>query len=151
MGELLPQAAQGVYRNHNKNGGEVLFIEHPDLQTLSLALQRTEPYDVEGIGYTPAMALAGGKANPGLKGGAVPLRYIHKERNGKSIFYFANLSDEPFDKEIALRGKKRFELWNPHTGETYPVAAHYDKKGKENITLLRLTLPRLKSLFLVEK
>lgn len=80
-----------------------------------------------------------------------PLRYIHKERNGKSIFYFANLSDEPFDKEIALRGKKRFELWNPHTGETYPVAAHYDKKGKENITLLRLTLPRLKSLFLVEK
>ena len=151
MGELLPQAAQGVYRNRNKNGGEVLFIEHPDLQTLSLALQRTEPYDVEGIGYTPAMALAGGKANPGLKGGAVPLRYIHKERNGKSIFYFANLSDEPFDKEIALRGKKRFELWNPHTGETYPVAAHYDKKGKENITLLRLTLPRLKSLFLVEK
>lgn len=106
---------------------------------------------MEGIGYTPAMALAGGKANPGLKGGAVPLRYIHKERNGKSIFYFANLSDEPFDKEIALRGKKRFELWNPHTGETYPVAAHYDKKGKENITLLRLTLPRLKSLFLVEK
>ena len=44
----------------------MLFIEHPDLQTLSLALQRTEPYDVEGIGYTPAMALAGGKANPGV-------------------------------------------------------------------------------------
>lgn len=42
---------------------------------------------------------------------------MHKVLDGRDIYYLANLSDSVFDSTVALRGKKRLEIWDPHTGE----------------------------------
>lgn len=131
MDKLLPQ---GSVSNGNKLGGRVTFVPDPTSEALSAALSRPgDAYDVE------------------FPAGVKPLRYIHKQQaNGKDVYYLANLNGGAFDSSVALRGKKSFSLWDPHTGEVRPLAAEYSKKGKDRITLVRLRLDPQRSAFLVE-
>ena len=72
----------------NPAGGRVVFLAKPGADALRNALARpSETFDVE------------------FPEGIVPMRYIHKERAGKDIYYFANLNGKAFDSAVALRGK----------------------------------------------
>ena len=129
MATLLPQ---GTNRHTNNAGGEVLFVSHPDAASLTEALQSEAPADVT--------------FEPGK-----PLRYIHKERDGKALYYLANFSPAPYNAPIALRGKLRLEAWNPHTGERTPVKTTYKRQGGYTTTHLTLSLQGRESIFLVER
>lgn len=129
MAALLPQ---GTKRHTNNAGGEVLFVSHPDAASLTEALQSEAPADVT--------------FEPGK-----PLRYIHKERDGKALYYLANFSPAPYNAPIALRGKLRLEAWNPHTGERTPVKTTYKRQGDYTTTQLTLSLQGRESIFLVER
>lgn len=126
---LLPQ---GTNRNTNNAGGEMLFVSHPDAASLTEALQSEAPADVT--------------FEPGK-----PLRYIHKERDGKALYYLANFSPAPYNAPITLRGKLRLEAWNPHTGERTPVKTTYKRQGDYTTTHLTLSLQGRESIFLVER
>lgn len=134
MDKLLPQHLRiNGGEQSNATGGRVVFVPNPTTEALRQALNRpSAAYDVE------------------FASGCAPLRYIHKEKEGKSSYYFANLNGKRFDSTVALRGKKRYELWNPHTGDVTPITATYTKKGKDAVTLLKLTLEPSQSLFVVE-
>lgn len=129
MAELLPAATR---YNENVNGGTVHFLARLTPEALADALRSEQPYDI---------AFESGK----------PLRYIHKERDGKAVFYLANVAPAAYNGEVTLRGKMRLEAWNPHTGESAPVSVAYGKQGKETVTRLTLGLPGRSSIFLVEK
>ena len=43
--------------------------------------------------------------------------YIHKVKDGKDIYFFANSRDAAVDCKVVLRGKKNVALWDPQTGE----------------------------------
>ena len=134
MAELLPQQNRDNGTcNSNKLGGEVWFVADPTAATLSAAMHRSDAFDVE------------------FPEGVTPLRYIHKDNNGRSVYYMGNVENKPFNSMVAVRGKKQFELWNPHTGLSLPVETEYTKKGKDRVTLVKLTVDPLRSVFLVEK
>ena len=134
MDKLLPGKLRSSGEPHtNPAGGRVVFLAKPGADALRNALARpSETFDVE------------------FPEGIVPMRYIHKERAGKDINYFANLNGKAFDSAVALRGKKRYELWNPHTGEVTALQPEYAKKGKDRVSLVRLRVEPSQSVFLVE-
>ena len=134
MDKLLPEKLRSSGEPHtNPAGGRVVFLAKPGADALRNALARpSETFDVE------------------FPEGIVPMRYIHKERAGKDIYYFANLNGKAFDSAVALRGKKRYELWNPHTGEVTALQPEYTKKGKDRVSLVRLRVEPSQSVFLVE-
>ncbi len=129
MAELLPQ---GKTLQTNDRGGEVRFLEQPTPEALHEALRSDMPADV---------AFEEGKA----------LRYLHKEREGKNLFYLANFSPKPYQAPITLRGKMRLEAWNPHTGECTPIDVTYDRQGDLPVTRVDLSLKGRESIFLVER
>ena len=118
----------------NAHGGQVWFLSNPTKEMLQKALAENSEtvYDIEFPEGTP------------------PLRYIHKEHDGRDLFYLVNLNNETFNSTVILRGKKQYELWDPHTGETYPVETEYTRKGKERVALVNLNLAPAQSLFLIE-
>ncbi len=129
MSELLPAATR---YNENKEGGQVYFLAELTSDALQKALQSDTLYDLTFEAPKP-------------------LRYIHKERDGKAIFYVANLENSSYRGDVILRGKMRLEAWNPHTGESAPVSVTYEKQSKETVTRLTLDLPGNRSIFLVEQ
>ena len=79
-----------------------------------------------------------------------PLNYIHKKYNGKSVYYFANLTKSPYCSQIVLRGKVDPVLFNPNTGQTDSVSYTHRKEGKVEVTVLTLQLRSKSSVFLVD-
>ena len=131
---LLPRPMRESGRpNENKRGGRVVFLPDPTAEALGKELgSRTEPFDVEW-GSSPR-----------------PLRYIHKQLDGKHLYYLANLDDRPFDAEIALKGKMRLALWDPHTGAIAPLETKTVRRGNSTVTTVPLRLEAFRSAFLVE-
>ena len=116
------------------NGGQVWFLPDPSKEMLQKALteKATKAYDIEFPEET------------------APLRYIHKEHDGRDLFYLANLNGKPFESTVVIRGKKEFSLWDPHNGEVLPIETKYTRKGRERVTLIDLTLAPSQSVFLIE-
>lgn len=105
-----------------------LFLPAPDTETLSKALE---------AGFTPDVTVSGA---PGL-------RYIHRVCGGRHIYYFANTGAETARAEILLRDRVRLRSFDPHTGGSAPFEAEATPAG----TRLHLTLPAVRSLFLVSE
>jgi hypothetical protein len=78
-----------------------------------------------------------------------PLRYIHKIKDGKHIYFLANLDQTPITTEVRLRDKLDLEFWNPHTGEISAPKYTHEKHGEVDVTNVRITLPPIPSMFIV--
>ncbi|MGV8092286.1 MAG: hypothetical protein AB2L24_10530 [Mangrovibacterium sp.] len=52
---------------------------------------------------------------------------------------------------IAVRGAFDFELWNPKTGESEEADEKHSGMNGKKITKLVIDMPKISSLFLVEK
>ncbi|MCI8497519.1 MAG: hypothetical protein HFE85_04640, partial [Clostridiales bacterium] len=80
------------------------------------------------------------------------LSYIHKVLDGSDVYFFANSSYTTVDTTVTLRGTLSAPaVWDPHTGERYQ--AHFEHTTAENgepVTKIRLTMPAVKSLFIVD-
>jgi hypothetical protein len=88
---------------------------------------------------------------PAPSDGSGFVNYIHKQKNGKEIYFLANSTDHPLEAEVHLRGRLKPEYWNPRTGDIRPVAdlrIEKDDSGEE-YTVLPLSLPRVSSMFIV--
>ncbi|VGO12673.1 hypothetical protein PDESU_01226 [Pontiella desulfatans] len=115
----------------NSKGGKAVFLKTPTAQNLRETLDAmVDTYDVE------------------FEAGQ-ELRYIHKVKDGKEIFFFANLNKQAIHSWVELRGTLTPELWNPHTGAIQPADFSHAKKGAENITRVKIELDRIQSVFVV--
>jgi len=92
-----------IISNNNSKGGKAIFIPRPSKETLQTALSAIQA-DVQFQPNPTSVEL--GKFS-----------YIHKIRDGKHIYYFANSSNETIDTEVLLRSKLKLKRWDPHTGE----------------------------------
>jgi len=73
--------------------------------------------------------------------------YIHKVRDERNVFFFANSSDISVQPTVTLAGEYHgLEVWNPITGERTPVSATVEN-GKTTFTL---EFDPVSSLFVVE-
>jgi hypothetical protein len=78
------------------------------------------------------------------------LSYLHRVKDGRNIYYFANSTDEPVETEVILRGKMTLQKWNPHTGETQSVPTVPTIANGVAFTRAPLQLDGVKSVFFVE-
>jgi hypothetical protein len=77
------------------------------------------------------------------------LTYIHKVKNGRDIYFFANSSAKPVDTKFVLRGRKTLKIWNPHTGTQEQAEFTPGEANGQPVTTVRLVLPSVASLFYI--
>ena len=140
----IPQSGTPFYVRKNQAGGQAYFLSKPEPLLMKSVLDQVLPTrDVAfGEGMWP---LKSGHAYDGA------LTYIHKVKDGRDIYFFANSSERPVDTNVVLRGTKNLEVWNPHTGAKQSTRMTVSGNGDANATTLRLQLPAVSSLFYVSK
>ena len=78
------------------------------------------------------------------------LSYLHKVKDGRNVYFFANSTDESVDQEITLRGKLRLRRWDPQTGEIAMLKTTEFVEDGQSFTKAKLELDPVKSVFFVE-
>jgi hypothetical protein len=132
------------YIKKNAAGGQALFLPtvHPWL--LDFALKQVLPLRDVTI-QEPMGQLRRGNEYEGA------LTYIHKVKENRDIYFFANSSPKAIDTKIVLRGRKTLRIWNPHTGAQEPADLTVGEAGGQPVTTVRLVLPSVTSLFFVQE
>ena len=122
-----------------KMNGRAVFIRKPDGKLLA------ETFDKFNIS---ADVVFEGNPNPLSAGGM--FSYIHKKKDKRDIYFFANSSDDTVETFAEVRGRIIPELWNPATGETTPInEIEYLKKSGQDYTRFPLKLKAVTSIFVV--
>lgn len=85
----------------------------------------------------------------GICQSAPPRTYIHKIKDKRDIYFFANSTDNPVDANVVLRGRKNLAFWNPHTGEKSKAQITVSETAGQPVTTVRLTLPAITSMFFI--
>lgn len=150
-----PVNDQGYAKMTNKAGGASYFV--PSLMdhgsALAAALEDAMPAaDVRfGPGAPRFRHLPQSGSSPPRKGThSGMLSYIHKIKDGRNIYYFANSTDESVVAEVTLRGKLNLQQWDPRTGEITMLATTDLVEGGQTFTNAKLALDPVKSVFFVE-
>ncbi len=79
------------------------------------------------------------------------LTYIHKIKDNRHIYFFANSSDESVDTKVVLRGALDLSVWNPMNGEILPIEEKYtETKDGQALTNVSLKLEPATALFYVQ-
>jgi hypothetical protein len=129
----------------NPAGGKAFFLPQPDANMVNTVLKEALPVrDVE-IQQPPMWPAKLGAAYDGA------LTYIHKVKDGRDIYFFANSQDTPVDTKVLLRGRKTLGVWNPHTGERGKADLQYADSGSETVTAVHLVLPPVSATFYVQE
>ncbi len=125
----------------NNKDGKALFILNPTTESLSDAL----------AGLLPNVDVMFSQ-NPSGKSKLGAFSYLHKVRDGKDIYFFANSSDNTINTEVLLRGKVTLESWNPHDGSISKISgiSHIQKNG-QTYTRCKLNLAPVKTIFWISK
>jgi hypothetical protein len=135
---------KNYFANHNPAGGRSFFLPQPDIKLVANVLREAvRVRDVE-IQQPPMWPV---KLYPDYDGA---LSYIHKVKDGKDIYFFANSRDEAVDTEVVLRGKKSLSLWDPHTGERREAETTQSEQNGQAVTTVHLKLDPVKAVFFVE-
>ena len=120
----------------NSTGGRAWFLPSPTASRLKAILDEAVPlYDVQ---FESDIQVIGGN-----------LSCIHKVKENRDVFFFANSSDREVAGSVLLRGRLKLEQWDPHSGRTGKIKLSHGRKGREQFTRVRLRLSPVQSLFLV--
>jgi len=114
-----------------KNGGKSFFIKSPDALELKKVLNNPDVV-FEDL------------PNTGFEKGC--FSYLHKVKEGKDIYFFANSSDTTISTKVTLQGNKKLSIWNPHTG-AITAFKQVEKKGTKNTSRYYLEVPPLQAVF----
>lgn len=146
VGQLVAEifgkdASENPQVQTNNQGGKALFIPDPASKVLSGVL----------AGFTPDADVQF-EGNPVVTSKLGVFSYLHKIRNGKDLYFFANSGDSPINTEVLLRGKLNIENWNPHTGTISSAGKlSYIRKNGQIFTRCTLNLKGVQSAFWISK
>jgi hypothetical protein len=135
-----------IFYKSNKVGGKSYFLPKPYTSVLEEIIgENIKVRDVD-LQIKPDYYV---KTDRDYNGAVT---YIHKVRDSKDIYFFANTTDQLLQTTVRVRGcKKLLEFWNPHTGSRKYVNSQIKIIGGETVTEFPLTLPKLHSMFVVNK
>ena len=138
-GEPVEAQAGEFTKNTNPSGGAAYFIKTGFETKLEAALDDAlATYDVELRGV------------PSLSGGN--FSYIHKVKDNRNLYFFANSSDTEVNATAAIRGELHQPmLWNPATGEKTAASYQVTEENGEKVTLVELSLSAIQGVFVVEE
>lgn len=125
----------------NHNNGMAVFIPKADEASLSAALNKMDPH--------PDIKFEENICSDSSSG---TFSFIHKIKNDKNIYFFANSMEKQISTIIYLRGKIHAALWDPATGTRKMLTDIAFKKIDGIIyTTVKLNLNPVKSIFIVEQ
>jgi hypothetical protein len=132
------------YLKQNEKGGRAYFMPNYTLAALQTVLRQANP--VPDVAFDlPATPV---KVVPEYAGS---LTYIHKVKDGREIYFFANSTDNPIDTKVTLRGNVKLSIWDPMTGKSRPVeATHASTQPSQDVTTVPLKLEPVSGLFYVQ-
>ena len=136
---------KSYFTNRNSAGGRGYFLPQPDVNIMNAVLKQIVPVRDVDIQEPPMWPVKMGTAYDGA------LTYLHKVKDGRDIYFFANSSDKPIDTKVALRGDKNLEIWNPHTGEKQNAEVAKSDAGGQPVTTVHLVLPPVTAAFFVQE
>jgi len=73
------------------------------------------------------------------------LFYLHRQQDGREIYFISNSLDEPIQREITLKCTGNPQIWHPTTGEIRSL----DCETKNNSVVFRLDLKAFEGIFIV--
>ncbi|HVS51395.1 MAG TPA: glycosyl hydrolase [Opitutaceae bacterium] len=132
------------FENENAAGGHAFFVPKWKDTLLADLLKRADPVPDVAVQLPPATVHIG-------RDYAGALTYIHKVKDGRDIYFFANSSREPIDTQVVLRGKKQLARWDPHTGEREPLASTPGEEDGQAITTVPLKLDAIHAVFFMQE
>ncbi|MDP4196356.1 MAG: glycosyl hydrolase [Bacteroidota bacterium] len=147
------------FKRKNQKGGKIIFLPEATSESLKLAINEMLPdadvkiEDVKALIKPDSDKLLGVDKYRDLPSDELGvLSYIHKKKNGRDIFMFANSTNIPVTTQVRLKGKLRLEKYNPYNGHTMDWNATYlkDKEGTD-YTVISLSLNAITSVFAVSK
>jgi len=128
-GDSFPEIAMEV---SNAAGGKAFLIPNSTAANLQAAISSV---------VVPDVAFEAGK----------PLEYIHKVRDGKDLYFFANTKSIAYSGVVALKGKLLLKWMDPHTGKSIKALISSSTRQNQLYTLVDLKLEANRSVFLVAK
>ena len=147
---------QGYSRKTNTAGGVSYFV--PSLRdngsTLADALNDAmQVADVWfGPGAPPFEHLPQSGSSPPEEGKhSGMLSYLHKIKDGRHVYYFANSTDEAAETDVVVRGNLVLQSWNPDDGHITGVESTAVIEDGAPCTRVRLELAPVRSMFFVEE
>lgn len=136
-------AKNTTYTKHtNAMGGAAYFV--PSLSgkepALAFALNDAQPdADVRFETNEPTVA-----ADQGM------MSYLHKVKDGRNVYFFANSTDKRMETFVNLRGTQKLQRWDPHTGAMTPMTTSDLVVNGQPFTRVQLKVDPVESVFLVE-
>ena len=130
---------------NNSAGGRGYFIPQPDSNILNTIIKDVDPVRDVDIQSPPLWPV---KLDMNYDGA---LTYIHKVKDGRDIYFFANSSTNAIDTKVVLRGDKNLAIWNPHTGEQEKAEITKSESGGQAVTTVHLVLPPVRSTFFIQE
>ncbi|HYW45723.1 MAG TPA: glycosyl hydrolase [Bryobacteraceae bacterium] len=130
------------YVKKNKAGGQAIFLPNTHPWLLDFALKQSLPLRDVDIQEPMGMLRRG----PEYDGA---LTYIHKVKNGRDIYFFANSTARAIDTKVVLRGRKTLRIWNPHTGGQEAAESTQGEANGQPVTTVRLSLASVSSRFFI--
>jgi hypothetical protein len=132
------------FKNSNSAGGRGYFIPQPYPDIIAAILKEVIPVKDVDILEAPMWPVKMGTSYDGA------LTCIHKVKGGRNIYFFANSTDKPVKTIVAIRGDKKLEIWNPHTGEKQKAEVIKTELKGETVSTVKLSLDPVSSIFFVE-
>ncbi len=131
--------------NRNAAGGRAYFLPSYNPPMLQAIMKEAVPtWDV-----SIAEPMAPVKTVHEYEGS---LTYIHKVKDGRNIYLFANSTDHPIDTTVALRGNLKLEAWDPTNGQIQQTQSTLSKnQAGEEVTTVPLKLNAVTAVFFVEQ
>jgi hypothetical protein len=77
------------------------------------------------------------------------LTYLHKVKDGRDLYFFANSSERKVDTAVVLRGAKNLMIWDPLTGDQRAAHSEQSSLRRDPVTTIRLSLAPFTSTFYV--
>lgn len=132
----MPEGTSPI--NSNGANGKAVFIGEPS----STVLART----LDELGVSADVRFDG---NPSPVSGGGIFSYVHKVKEERQIYFFANSSDDEINTTAEVRGRITPEIWDPLTGEITPVSAEYLNRDGHEYTRFPLNLKAVTAMFVV--
>ena len=130
--------------NRNEAGGRAYFMPDYTPEMIQTIMQEAIPVPDVKIEEPIWPVVLGRKYNGSLT-------YIHKIKDNRNIYFFANSSNKKVDTTVNLRGSVDVSVWNPMTGKIEPMdETHSTDKDGSAITMVKLNLEPASALFYVE-
>ena len=117
--------------SRNGRGGSATFIEKPGAAILRTALDN-------------AVTVPDVKFDAGSE-----LRYIHKVREGRDMYYFANITGRTVKTTVEIKNDIRPKVWDPHTGEIESTDWTTTSRNGVSTTQIDLVLEHNRSVFVI--